>query len=241
MNRRSVTVLALVFLAGAAVALGGFSAFGHDPASASGPYGHAGMMGGGYGNGAGMMGGAFGGGSVQSSVTPAELAAVRDRVEQQLAAWGYKGFAVGEIMAFTNNDYVLVEDAKGAPAFELLADPSGRWLMPEPTMMWNTSFGMMRGFSAGGYGMMGAAYGCPSAAGATGSVSTPAHAKKTADAWLVKNRAGEATADATSLPGYYTIDVVKGSAKVGMLSVNERTGAVWYHTWHAGFLADQDF
>lgn len=268
MTRRSIAVLALVFLAGAAVTFGGFYAFGHDRASASGPGYRYGMMGGGYGGmmggsykggygpgmmrgygngsgpgyGPGMMGDAFGGGNVQSSVTPAELKAVRDRVEQQLAAWGYKGFTVGEIMAFSNNDYVLIKDTTGAPAFELLADPNGRWLMPEPTMMWNTSFRMMRGVNGGGYGMMGG-YGCPYAGGvtgSTGSVSSATQAKKVADAWLGKRRSGEATADATTLPGYYTIDVVKGGAKVGMLSVHEKTGAVWYHSWHGGFIADQD-
>ena len=49
------------------------------------------------------------------------------------------------------------------------------------------------------------------------------------------------TADATALPGYFTIDVTSNGKKVGLLSVNEATGAVWYHTWHGEFQADQDF
>lgn len=67
------------------------------------------------------------------------------------AARDHKSFTVGEIMAFTNNDYILVEDPKGQPAFELLADPKGRWLIPEPgpNVMWNTSYGMMRGMLPG--------------------------------------------------------------------------------------------
>ena len=44
-----------------------------------------------------------------------------------------------------------------------------------------------------------------------------------------------------ALPGYFTIDVTASGKKVGMLSVNQTTGAAWYHTWHGGFLADQDF
>ena len=274
MSRRNLFLLAFVFLAGAAIALGGFALLGRDHATAAGPrstsiYGTGyGMMGGAYGNGngngygpgmmggtygdgygPGMMGGGYGAGmmgsygrsagSVQSSVTAADLAAVRDRVETQLLAWGYKGFKVGEIMAFSNNDYVLVEDTTGKPAFELLADPNGRWLVPEPgpNMMWNTNYGMMRGISVPG---------CPwaatSASGATGShFLTAAQAKTRADAWLSQQYAGRVTADATALPGYFTIDVTQDGQKVGMLSVNQTTGAVWYHTWHATFLADQDF
>jgi hypothetical protein len=259
MTRRSLALLALVFLAGAAVALGAFFVFGHDRASGAWHgygYGYGGyaMMGGGPGpgTGPGMMGGSYGpgmmgggqgpgmmgnlGGGSQSSVTPAQLATVRDRVEQQIAAAGYKGFGVGEIMAFSNNDYVLVEDAKGRPAFELLAAADGRWLMPEPqSMMWNTSYGMMRGITIPG---------CPygGSAGTTGGASvSPSEAKARADAWLAERYPDRTTADATALPGYYTIDVTANGTKVGMLSVNSATGAVWYHRWHGRFLADRDF
>ena len=249
MRRHGLSISALVFVAGGIAALGGFSLIGHDRAHAAGStcsQGY-GMMGGSSGGslGPGMMRGALGGGTVQSSVTVDELRAVRDRVERQLSTRGYTGFTVSEVMAFTNNDYVLVRDAKGVPAFELLADPRGRWVMPEPTMMWNTAFGMMRGFTGGGFGMM-SGYGCPGVSAATGGTSTGstlsgAEAKVRANAWLAQNRSGEATADATPLPGYYTIDVTKNGSKVGMLSVSAKTGAVWFHTWHATFLADQDF
>ena len=272
MTRRSLSIFALVFVAGAAIALGGVFLIGHDPAFAGGGGGGTGaMMGGGYGGmmggsgsggsgyGPGMMGGSYGGmmgsggmmrgaysgmmggigtATVQTSVTIPELAAVRDRLEKKLAATGYGGFKVGEIMAFTNNDYVLVKDASGKAAFELLADPKGRWLIPEPgpNMMWNTSYGMMSGINVPG---------CPRASGGTGSATgaalTAAQAKTRADAWLAQNRAGEVTADANALPGYFTIDVTKDGAKVGMLSVNASTGAVWFHTWHGTFLADRDF
>jgi hypothetical protein len=257
-SRRSLSLLALAFAAGVVVALGGFFLFDRDSATAAGPGFGYGMMGSGNGPGmmgngngpgmmgsgsGGMMGGAFGA-TVQTTVTATELAAVRDRVEKQLASAGYEGFTVGEIMAFDDNDYLLVEDASGKPAFELLADPNGRWLMPEPqSAMWNTSYGMMRGFSGDGYGMMGG-YERPSANGSAakpGAPVTEAQAKTRADAWLAQHRPGETTADATALPGYFTIDVTKNGAKVGMLSLNRKTGAVWYHTWHGSFLADQDF
>jgi hypothetical protein len=266
MSRRSLTVLVVV-LAGVVVATAAGFGYGNGmmgtgnraammgsnrgdgPGMMNGPNGYgAGMMGS-NGFGAGMMG-RLSSSTVQSHVTPAELAALRDRVERQLVGWGYKGFTVGEIMAFSNNDYVLVNDAAGKPAFELLADPSGRWLMPEPgpNMMWNTRVGMMRGVSAtgtacsDGHGMMGGAYSCPgTTSAANGSSLTAAQAKAKADTWLADHYPGRVTADATALPGYYTIDVTKYGDKVGMLSVNETTRAVWYHTWHSRFLADQDF
>jgi hypothetical protein len=100
-------------------------------------------------------------------------------------------------------------------------------------MMWNTSYGMMRGVSVPG---------CPWAAtAATGSPLTATQAKTRADAWLAQRYPGRVTADATALPGYFTIDVTKDDTKVGMLSVNKTTGAVWYHTWHRTFVADKDF
>lgn len=224
MRRRLLPALVVVF------AVGGLALFGahlvSGPAHAAGSWhgmpGPGGMMGG-WG---GMMGGSFGNGTAtQTSVTPAELASVRDRVEKRLAGSRFAGFRVAEVMAFTNNDYVLLDDTAGKPAFELLVDPDGRWLMPEPqSMMWNTSYGMPHWFGAAGT-----------------PVSSPAEAKKRADAWLALHRPGEVTADATTLPGYFTIDVTKAGAKVGMLSVDGRTGAVWFHTWHARFLADRDF
>lgn len=260
MTRRMLPVLALAFLAGAVVALGGFALLGHDGAVAAGPgAGYGGMMGGvttgpgmmgGNGRGrmmggngpGGMMGGAYGpgmmgglGGTVQTSVTPAELAAVRDRVEQRLADSGYKGFRVAEIMAFTRNDYVIVEDTAGKPAFELLADPKGRWLTPEPgpNMMWNTSYGTMQGVGVPG---------CPAATQPSGGTPlTAAQAKAKANAWLEQHRPGQTAADATALPGYFTIDVAEGGKTVGMLSVHATSGAVWFHTWHGTFLADRDF
>ena len=42
-------------------------------------------------------------------------------------------------------------------------------------------------------------------------------------------------------PGYFTLDTTVGGKKGGMLSVNAATGAVWYHGWHGGFLAERDY
>jgi hypothetical protein len=110
-----------------------------------------GMM---MGAGSGMMGG-YGATRMQSS--PGSLTDVRDWVGRWLDSRGFDGFQVGEVMAFTNNDYVLVRDARGEPAFELLTGPGRAWLMEEPTtMMWNTRYGMMSGWAGAqaGSGMM---------------------------------------------------------------------------------------
>lgn len=227
MNRRTLALLAAALVAGALAALGGSGLVGLDRAAAARP-GTAtgwGMMGGGGMMGSAAAGGPAFGGDVQTRMTATGLRAVRARIEEQLAGWGYGRFRVAEVMAFTNGDYVLVANASGRPAFELLAAPRVEWLMPEPTTTWNTAYGMMRG----GTGP------------AVGSPLTAAQAKTRADAWLAARRTGESAADATALPGYYTLDVVKSGRKVGMLSVNRTSGAVWYHTWHGSFLAERDF
>ena len=88
----------------------------------------SGMM----GPGSGMMGGSemrggYGPASTQSS--PGSLSDVRDWAERWLDSRGFDRFRVGEVMAFRNNDYVLVQDASGKPAFELLTGPGQTWLM----------------------------------------------------------------------------------------------------------------
>jgi hypothetical protein len=197
--RRRALVPTLVVAAGLALAA---AAFAHNPMP-------------------GMIGGF--GVDVQTSVTPAQLATVRDRVERSLADSGYPRFRVAEVMAFERNDYVLVRDGAGRPAFELLADPNGRWLMPEPgpNMLWNTTYGMHQPLEPGSM--------------------TVGQAKARANAWLDRHLSGRSAGDATALPGYYTIDVVQSGRPVGMLSVRSATGAVWFHSWHGTFLGDRDF
>ena len=249
--RHSVLVaFAVAVFIGAIALLGGYLLFSNDRSTASasrdgypmmaghptlGRYG-SGMMGGlnmmgnGY-SGQMMMGGV--GGIVQTSATPAELASVRDRVESALNASGYSAFEVAEIMAFTRNDYVLINGGSGKPAFELLVDPKGRWVAPEPgpNMMWNTRYGMMRGVASSGGPFP----------GGNGDGLTDAEATARADEWLADRYPGSSAQDTTSLPGYFTVDVGKDGRTIGMLSVNQRTGAVWYHTWHGEFVADRDF
>src|SRR5580765_6459641 len=78
-----------------------------------------------------------------TAATRAPLQVVRQDVDRWLVSFGLKGFYVTEVMAFSNNDYVAVNDAAGKPAFELLVSPSSGWVIEEPpSMMWNTKYGM---------------------------------------------------------------------------------------------------
>ncbi len=195
-------------------------------------------------------------GSLQAEKpTAADLDNVRDQVKTWLVTNGFDGYGVSEVMAFTNNDYVAVETPKGKNAFELLAAPGAGWLMLEPpSMIWNTRYGMMAGSSMetnwAGSGMMASLMGGGRAtgewngwyAGGKTKVTSAARAVAIANAWLAKAHPGEvAGSDARSFPGYYTLDTTIDGKKGGMLSVNATTGAVWYHGWHGGFLAERSY
>ncbi len=182
-----------------------------------------------------------------------DLNNVRSQITTWLVRSGFRGYWVSEVMAFTNNDYVAVTNPKGKPAFELLAAPSAGWLMLEPpSMLWNTRYGMMAGSSLqtnwSGSGMMATMMGGSRAAGqwngwyATGhtKVTSVAQAVRIANHWLANARPGErAESDGRAFPGYFTLDTVVRGKTAGMLSVNAASGAVWYHGWHGGFLAER--
>jgi hypothetical protein len=172
-------------------------------------------------------------------------------------------------MQFTNNFYVLLTGEHDSPATEVLVDPETGAVTLEygPAMMWNTRYGMMRGAgtagsgyggmmggSSGGMmggagmmgghdGMMGRYGGSPSWTPPSGSVATPltlTGAQRLADQWLGNHRAGETAGDPDALPGYFTFHTLKDGKITGMLSVNQRTGAVWYHWWHGRFIAMEE-
>jgi hypothetical protein len=135
-----------------------------------------------------------------------------------------------------------------------------------PAMMWNTRYGMMRGAGANGYGgmmgggsyggMMGGSYGgmmggsgggmmgryggSPNWTPPSGSLSGPltvSEAQRVADRWLATQGSGLTAAQPDALPGYFTFHTLKDGKITGMLSVNQQTGAVWYHWWHGRFIA----
>ena len=90
------------------------------------------------------VGAASGATTSRATARVAPLTTIRTDVNHWLAHAGFKGFTVGEVMAFSNNDYAAVNDKTGKPAFELLLSPTGSWVMEEPvSMMWNTTYGMV--------------------------------------------------------------------------------------------------
>ena len=136
---------------------------------------------------------------------------------------------VAEIEEYSNNFYARVQErSTGINAFELLVDhATGRVTRePGPDMMWNTKYGMMGGF------------------GRTPTANMPVSAQKAAEyaqAWLDANMPGAKVEDPETFYGYYTIDVSRNGATIGMLSVNGYSGEVWYHTWHGQFIAEMEY
>lgn len=178
----------------------------------------SGMMGG-SGLGSGMMGGA-GAGMMSGRVWLAgdgvqvtTISAARARATQASSAAGLKP---GEIMQFTRNFYVELKDSAGASVTEVLVNPANGAVTgePGPAMMWASS-------------------------SRTAAV-TADKATAIAASWLAANRAGETVGKIDAYPGYYTVDTMVAGRTAGMLSVNATTGAVWYHTWHGSFVAEED-
>ncbi|RSN11389.1 hypothetical protein DMH25_11610 [Streptomyces sp. WAC 01325] len=128
---------------------------------------------------------------------------------------------VGEVMQFSRNFYAELLTPSGKRATEVLVHPrSGAvWLEYGPAMMWNTEYGMHMHRNA-----------------AQATVSA-AEARGIARHWLDAHLSGRIPGDAEAFPGYYTLHTLKDGRITGMLSVNARTGQVWYHDWHGAFIA----
>ncbi|MEV6202942.1 hypothetical protein AB0M64_23610 [Streptomyces sp. NPDC051771] len=146
---------------------------------------------------------------------------VRDLADAESAAERFADrwdLRVGEIMRFTNGYYaeLLTPDAQGAT--EVLIDPDTGTVRLEfgPAMMWNTEYGMMPGRARDGAEVIG-----------------PEQAVRVADQWLREHRPSLRAGEPEAFPGYYTL---RGDDISGMLSVDARSGTVWYHTWHGRFL-----
>jgi hypothetical protein len=194
----------------------------------------------GHGRGSGMMGrGAVGpeecpawgdevpreGGSSPASDLTIEEA--HEAVEEYLAARGYDGLEVAEVMEYERNFYAIArEHQTGIGAMELLVDKYRGTVGPEmgPNMMWNVRYGMH-----GGGRMTGSA-------GETNTIP-PEEAVEIAERWLDINMPGvSADEHADRFYGYYTLHTLEDGAIEGMLSVHGTTGQVWYHNWHGPFI-----
>jgi len=167
--------------------------------------------------GGGMGGGMMGAQQVRlagDGVPVQTIAEARARAAQAAAA---RGLSTGEVMQFSQNFYVELKDSAGNPTTEVLVDPGDGSVSTEygPAMMWNT--------------------------GSRDATVSPDQAQTIADDWLRANQPGQsAVADVKAFPGYYSIDTETNGNTVGMVSVNALTGAVWYHTWHGTFIAEED-
>jgi hypothetical protein len=184
------------------------------------------MMGGdGQRPGTGMMSGSMMG-SVGASWLPGDglavssIQAARARAASEAGAAGLRP---REVIWFDNGFYVELKDDAGQPATEVIVDPRTGAVTtePGPAIMWNTRFGM----NARG--------------GGAGAVDTT-KAGGIATSWLAANQAGTTIGGIDAYPGYFTLDLKRGGAVSGMMSVNSFTGAVWYHTWHGAFIAMED-
>ncbi|HVC87947.1 MAG TPA: hypothetical protein VNC40_11050 [Gaiellaceae bacterium] len=201
---------------------------------------------------------------VNGSGPVANIAAARSQAQRFAGRLGLK---TGEVMQFADNFYVLLTDSQGKPATEVLVDPATGAVTLEygPAMMWNTRYGMMGGTGTAGYGgmvgggnayggmmggrgagmdgMMGRYGGSPNWTPPSGNLSAPltaSGAQRIANEWLAGQKSGLTAAQPDTLPGYFTLDTLKDGKITGMLSVNEQTGAVWYHWWHGRFVAMEE-
>jgi hypothetical protein len=128
-------------------------------------------------------------------------------------------------MRFSNGYYAELLDSDGKGATEVLIDPASGTVQLEfgPAMMWNTAYGMMATRNQNG----------------TPTIGTD-QAVRIADQWLREHRPTLRAAEPEAFPGYYTLHTLHDGGITGMLSVNSRTGTVWYHTWHGRFLQMQE-
>jgi hypothetical protein len=144
--------------------------------------------------------------------------------------------AIDEIMEFEYNFYVVYfERSTRIGAFEMLIDKENGRIFPEygPNMMWNVKYG--HGGMMGGPGMMG-----PYAPPLGSIVLDEEEATEIAQAFLDEVYPESEAEESHAFYGYYTIHTTKGGEVSGMLSVNEYTGAVWYHNWHGAYIQSKE-
>lgn len=172
-----------------------------------------------WGAGGPMTGGAPDAARLADAGPVDDLDGARDRA-QELADTLAPGLHVGEVMEFTENFYVELQEADGTSATEVLVDlETGRvHLEFGPAMMWNTDYGMHRAPAAGS------------------ALLGEAEAVSAAERWAA-SRDGLTVDDPVAFPGYYTLHTLRYGRIEGMVSVHATTGATWYHHWHGDFVA----
>jgi hypothetical protein len=139
------------------------------------------------------------------------------------------GYKPSDIFIFKDSSYYIsvIETDTGRGAFEMLFDPDTREFKPEPgpNMVWNEKYGMM------GKNMMGLnqIFENDYNKNQVSRKEALVYAKE----YLDKNEGNiEVNEEGHEFYGYYTFHTKKDNKPYGMLSVNGRTGEVWYHDWH---------
>lgn len=145
--------------------------------------------------------------------------------ERYLDSLNAPDLAVGELMEFEYNFYVVYyEKSTDVGAFEMLIDKGSGRIFPEygPNMMWNTKYrhsGMMHGYPQYGEATV-----------------DEEEAMDLANQFLIEVYPGSSAEDVHPFYGYYTLHTVRDGEIFGMLSVNQYTGEIWYHSWHGGYI-----
>jgi len=153
--------------------------------------------------------------------------------ERYLDSLNYADIAIGEIMEFEYNHYVVYyEKSTGIGAFEMLIDKESGRIFPEygPNMMWNLKYGHS-GMMGDPGSMMGGFPQTPS-----GEVIDEEEALDIAQTFLDEVYSGSEADDPHPFYGYYTIHTTRDGEIFGMLSVNAYDGSVWYHNWHGAYI-----
>jgi hypothetical protein len=182
------------------------------------------------------------------SKAPITLEQAKTIADQYLASTRNPDLRVKEIMEFQNNFYIVYyEKSTGIGAFEMLiwkqtpysgmggGMMGGRMMTgvivpePGPNMVWNTKYEML------GQGMMRTR----SQVSSSMAIGKD-RALQIAQSYLDENLGGAKVEDATQFYGYYSIDYTVNGKTAGMLSVNGRSGEVWYHSWHGAFIQETE-
>jgi hypothetical protein len=129
---------------------------------------------------------------------------------------------IDEFEEYSHNFYVsIVEKSTGRGAVEVIIDRYSGALQLEPqSMMWNIKYGMMGASHEAEIGI------------------TSEQALKIAQDFLEIVYPGTEADEIVAFYGYYTIMTTLNGEHYGMLSVNEYSGDIWYHTWHGMFISE---
>ena len=167
-----------------------------------------------------MMGGMMG--YYSGVIAPLSHGNAKVIADQYLASVNNPELEIDEFEEYSHNFYVsIIEKSTGRGAAEVIIDRYNGSLQLEPqSMMWNSRYGMMGNTQQ------------------AEMAHTSEQALKTAQDFLDKVYPGTEADEITSYYGYYTIMTTLEGKHYGMLSVNDYSGDVWYHTWHGMFISE---